>query len=73
MHVQIVMDLTGDTRHYFDATNDGSVAEAKKRFQELTEAGHIAAKRTGDGTSELLRQFDPTAQETLFMPRLVGG
>jgi hypothetical protein len=33
----------------------------------------IAAKRTGNGTSELVRQFDPTAKETLFIPRLVGG
>jgi hypothetical protein len=39
----------------------------------LTDAGFIAAKRTGVGTSELIRRFDPNAQETLFMPRLVGG
>jgi hypothetical protein len=73
MNIQIVMDLAGDTRHAFDATDDVAVAEAKKRFQELTEAGYIAAKRTGAGTSDLIREFDPTARETLFMPRLVGG
>jgi hypothetical protein len=73
MHTQIVMDLTGDTRHHFDATNEASVAEARKRFRELTDAGYTAAMRTGAGTSELLRQFDPTARETLFIPRLVGG
>jgi hypothetical protein len=73
MHTQIVLDPTGDTRHYFDATDDAAVAEAKKRFQELTEAGYIAAKRTGSGTSDLIREFDPTAHETLFVPRLVGG
>jgi hypothetical protein len=73
MHTQIVMDLTGDTRHHFDATDEASVAEARNRFRELTEAGYTAAKKTGAGTSELLRQLDPTARETLFIPRLVGG
>jgi hypothetical protein len=73
MATQIVMDVTGDTRHDFNVNDEAAVAKAKKRFEELTEAGFIAAKRTGDGTSELIRQFDPTAQETLFIPRLVGG
>jgi hypothetical protein len=73
MQTQIVMDLTGDTRHYFDSANGASVTEARKRFQDLTDAGYLAAKRTGTGTCELIRQFDPTAEETLFIPRLAGG
>jgi hypothetical protein len=73
MHIQIVMDRTGDTRHQFDPNDELEVAESRKRFKELTDAGYTAAKRTGDGTSELLRQFDPTAHETLFFPRLKGG
>jgi hypothetical protein len=73
MHIQIVMDATGDSRHHFDVNDPTAVAKAEKRFLELTEAGFIAAKRTGHGTSELIRRFDATAEETLFMPRLVGG
>jgi hypothetical protein len=73
MPVQIVMDLSGDTRHQFSPNDAAAVAKAEKRFGELTGAGFIAAKRTGNGTSELIRRFDPTAQETLFIPRLVGG
>jgi len=73
MPLQIVMDATGDTRHHFDAADGAAIAEARKRFQELTDAGFIAARRTGNGTSELIRHFDATAQETLFIPRLVGG
>jgi hypothetical protein len=73
MRTQIVMDTTGDTRHQFDPDDVKAVAEAEKRFIELTGAGFIAAKRTGNGTSELIRHFDPTAHETLFIPRLVGG
>jgi hypothetical protein len=71
MHTQIVMDHTGDSRHYFDPTDPASLIHARKRFKELSEAGYIAAKRTGSGTSERIRQFDPTARER--PTRLVGG
>ena len=73
MHTQIIMDRSGDTRHQFDPDDASAVAEAERRFAELTKAGFIAAKRTGNDTSELVRQFDPTAQGTVFIPRLVGG
>ncbi len=47
---------------------------AEKRFGKLTGAGFIRAKRTGKGTSEPVRRFDPAAtQENLFIPRLIGG
>jgi hypothetical protein len=70
---QIVMDTTGDTRHDFDASDSAAVVEAEHRFQQLADAGFTAAKRTNAGTSELIRQFDPTVEETLFIPRLIGG
>jgi hypothetical protein len=70
---QIVMDRTGDTRHEFDPSDCEALAEAERRFKELTGAGFTAAKRLGDGESELLRSFDPTAEETIFIPRLKGG
>jgi hypothetical protein len=72
MHTQIVMDHTGDSRHYFNPDDYVEVLDAKRRFRELTEAGYTAAKKTGNGTSEVIRKFDPTAKETLFIPRLVG-
>jgi hypothetical protein len=73
MRTQIVMDSTGDTRHHFDSTDSTAVAQAETRFLELKQAGFIAAKRTENGTSELIREFDPNAEETLFIPRLIGG
>jgi hypothetical protein len=73
MSTHIVMDTTGDTRHEFDPADPSAVTEAERRFLELKKAGYIAAKRTGNGTSELLGHFDPTVQETLFIPRLIGG
>jgi hypothetical protein len=73
MHTLIVMDHTGDSRHHFDPSDYAEVSDAVRRFQELTKAGYTAAKRNGDGTSEVIRQFDPTVEESLFIPRLVGG
>jgi hypothetical protein len=73
MAVQIVMDHTGDTRHHFNPADARAVAEAEARFMELTGAGFTAAKRLGEGKSQVLKSFDPTAQETLFIPRLQGG
>jgi hypothetical protein len=70
---QIVMDHTGDTRHEFDPTDRQALAEAERRFKQLTGAGFTAAKRLGEGKSELLRSFDPAAEETVFIPRLRGG
>jgi hypothetical protein len=73
MATQIVMDHTGDSRHQFDPADAAAVAEAEGRFKKLTGAGFTAAKRLGEGKSELLKSFDPMAEETLFIPRLKGG
>jgi hypothetical protein len=73
MATQIVMDHTGDTRHTFNASDEQALAKAQQRFDTLTGLGFTAAVRTGSGEVERLRSFDPTAEETLFFPRLVGG
>jgi hypothetical protein len=73
MATQIVMDRTGDTRHRFDIGDRAAVEEAKRRFVELTDAGFTAAVRTVPGEQRVIRSFDPSAKETLFYPRLVGG
>jgi hypothetical protein len=43
------------------------------RFNQLTDAGFTAAIRKGQGSSQLVRRFDPDADETVFFPRLRGG
>jgi hypothetical protein len=73
MATQIVMDHTGDTRHQFDAADVEALRQAEERFRSLTKVGFTAAVRTSFGTVALTRTFDPTAEETLFYPRLVGG
>ena len=73
MAKQFVMNVTGDTRYEFDPTDAAAVAKASMRFKELTGAGYTAAVRRGSGTSKLIRDFDPSADETVFFPRLRGG
>ena len=73
MPVQLVMDHSGDTRHWYDATDERSLSEAKQRFTQLSEQGYTAAVREKEGSSRIIRSFEPTAEETLFFPRLVGG
>lgn len=73
MATQIVMDHTGDSRHIFDQADPEGRARAERRFRELTGEGFTAATRTAAGDLKVVRTFDPTADETLFYPRLVGG
>ncbi|MCC8952921.1 hypothetical protein H8B02_05415 [Bradyrhizobium sp. Pear77] len=69
----LIMDHTGDTRHDFDPNDSKQLARANARFTDLTSDGYTAAIRTSTGEVALVRSLDPTAEETLFYPRLVGG
>jgi hypothetical protein len=73
MATQIIMDLNGDTRHNFDAKDVKALSEAERRFKALTGAGYTAATRIASGEPIVTRTFDPTLEETLFFPRLIGG
>ncbi|MCP3395448.1 hypothetical protein NLM27_42830 [Bradyrhizobium sp. CCGB12] len=73
MAIQIVMDHSGDSRHFFDNSNANALLEAERLFVKLTDKGYTAAVRTGPGEATRITTFDPTAEETLFFPRLVGG
>jgi hypothetical protein len=73
MAKQIVMDHTGDRRYAFNLQDAQELAQAEQRFRQLTSAGFTAAVRTGQGEISRIKSFDPTAEETLFFPQLVGG
>ncbi|MDI3567210.1 hypothetical protein [Bradyrhizobium sp. Arg816] len=73
MATQIVMDRTGDSRHFFEQDDRKQLAKAEERFKKLTRQGFTAATRTAAGDLNVVRTFDPTVEETLFYPRLVGG
>jgi hypothetical protein len=73
MPLQIIMDSTGDTRHLFDLTDETAVADAERRFRMLTGKGYRAVRLTAGQTGVVLEKFDPSADETLFIPPLQGG
>lgn len=66
MATQIVMDRTGDNRHFFNPDDARELAKAERRFYELTDAGFTAAARTGPGQVSQMRSFDLNAEETVF-------
>ena len=74
MRAQIIMDNRGDTRHEFDPTSAEAVDIAAKRFRTLTDAGYRAVALGKDGApGVLLRDFNPSVEQTLFIPQLQGG
>jgi hypothetical protein len=74
MHTQIVMDHNGDSRHEFDPDDVVSRAGAEERFRDLSADGFRAVALGRDGQpGTLLRNFDPSVRETLFIPQLEGG
>ena len=73
MAIQIIMDHSGDTRHWFNPDDTKAISKAEKRFKSLTSVGYTAAVRDAAGKATVTRSFDPTAEETLFFPRLDGG
>ncbi|MCK1723124.1 hypothetical protein [Bradyrhizobium sp. 141] len=73
MATLIVMDHSGDSRHFFDNSSADALAEAERLFSEFTGKGYTATVRKGPGEVVKITSFDPAAEETLFFPRLVGG
>jgi len=73
MATQIIMDHTGDSRHEFNPKDAAALLEAEQRFNALMRDGYTAAVRSPTGDAIVTRKFDPNAEETLFVPRFVGG
>ena len=76
MSIQIVMDDSGDTRHQFNVADRNALERAEARFHELTGQGYRAVAlggRAKPGEGRLLHRFDPSVEQTLFIPQLQGG
>jgi hypothetical protein len=51
-----------------------ALERAEERFQELAGKGFRAVALGKDGQrGELIREFDPSVERTLFIPQLQGG
>jgi hypothetical protein len=74
MTTHIVMDMHGDSRHVFDATDPRALVDAQEHFKMLTEKGFRAVEPGPSGSpGRLVRDFNAKAEEILFIPPLEGG
>lgn len=65
---QMVMDQTGHSTF-----GNVSLDEAEKRFNDLTKQGYRAATGAPGEDKKIVKKFDPTAEEMIFIPALQGG
>ena len=66
-----VMDYSGHSTVEF---SKDETTEAMEKFNEIVATGSTAATRkAGDKDYTVTKSFDPTADETLFVPRMQGG
>ena len=76
MATQIVMDHTGDTRHYFNTDDAEALFNAEERFELLTSLGFTAAVRDASGrvlTVSRFRSIQRPSKHCSFRRSLVGG
>jgi hypothetical protein len=74
MPVHIVMDRNGDSRYYFDREDARSFDDADARFKKLLHKGYLAVAPGEHGSpGRLLRNFEESVEETVFIPPLKGG
>jgi len=68
------VDLTGDSKVFWDKNNEAEVAAARASFETLTRKGYRAFRLGADGsTGEQIREFDENAERILMLPQMRGG
>lgn len=74
---RILNSKDGDKRVIWDSLNLEEIRDAHKFFNELVDKGMVPYKvdPKGKKTAEVMREFDPTAEEILFAPiqAVAGG
>jgi hypothetical protein len=68
-----LMDQTGHSTVEFDKLDQADLDRAARMFSDLLEKGYTPAVKGQDGVHTSTRTFDPSAEDTLFQPQLVGG
>ena len=72
MSTMHVLDTSGDRVIEFDRTDEASLAAAEQAMQEHLARGG-AMIRTKPGDPEVIREFDPGAEELVAIPQIQGG
>ena len=67
-----ILNELGDARVTWDVDVKEQVEQAQREFEILIREGYIAGKRTEYGT-ELITEFDKTAERIIMFPQISGG
>lgn len=68
-----IMDATGHSTETYGAEKM-DIEKAMARFAELTGKGYKAVAPGKNGTEgTIVKSFDPTQENVLFVPQLIGG
>ena len=72
-HRMCFLSREGDTCLEFDPAVGEEVKTASHRFKEMTECRYAAFAGKPDEIPVQIREFDPNAEETTFVPSICGG
>ncbi len=67
------LSSAGDSVVEFNPEVEGEVTEARRWFNGLLANGFTAFRSKPGGTHEQIRLFQKSAEETILVPRIVGG
>jgi hypothetical protein len=69
-----IMDSSGHKQLKWDMDQVDEIASAQETFDRLVEQGYsgFGSKRKAEA-KQSLREFDPTLEELIMVPRTVGG
>lgn len=68
-----VMDASGHKQLTWHLDDKGEIVRAKDAFDHLIGHGYSAFGPQKNEAKHLIRHFDPTAEEIIMVPRIVGG
>ena len=68
-----VLDRTGHTTVRWNTDLQATVDAANQRFNELLGQGYTAFAMSDTAHGEMTTTFDPHAETTILVPRMVGG
>jgi hypothetical protein len=74
-HRMSILDHAGDTRISWRRSNTTEVATARAAFDTARGKGYLAYRVDADDQTkgEVMRTFDPTAEEIILAPPTAGG
>lgn len=75
VHEMAVMGKEGDTKITWSHDNEHEVENARRSFDYFREQGFTAFRADGPdgGVGETMHEFDPNAEQVVFIPPMQAG